>query len=61
MTPASIAEAKAQQRQERIYAIADLLAGFDDVIFRTATSRDRAHYLDCAGAAIDAATKGLHL
>jgi anaerobic glycerol-3-phosphate dehydrogenase len=55
MTPATIQLAKDAQHHDRVYAIADLLAGFDDVVFRTAGPRVRALYLEAAAAAMAAA------
>jgi len=55
MTAESIHKARMAQRRERVHAIADLLAGFDGVIFAQATAYDRAIYLNAAEAAIEAA------
>jgi len=57
MTAETIYQARMAQRKERVRAIADLLAGFDGVIFTQATSFDRAIYLNAAEAAMDAAQK----
>ena len=57
MTAETIDQARVAQRTERIRAIANLLASFDDVEFRTATAQVRAIYVNAAGAAIDAAHK----
>jgi len=55
MTAESIHKARMAQRRERVHAIADLLAGFDNVIFAQATARVRVIYLSAAEAAIEAA------
>ena len=54
-TGAEVDHAKAAQRKERMYAIATILAGFDDLNLRSISSRERIHYVNAAGLAMDAA------
>ena len=54
-TGAEVDHAKAAQRKERMYAIATILAGFDDLSLRRLSSPERIHYVNAAGLAMDAA------
>lgn len=60
-TPDTIAAAKHVQLRERRYAVAAILADFDDVSFASAEPHIQLHYLDAARVGMQAAAKGRSL